>query len=167
MNTSNSSKDDIQLLGEKIKGIKIAMMTTAESNGALRSRPMATQDTAFDGELWFFTETNTPKVDEVERNQQVNLSYANPDKECYVSISGSTELVRDQQKIEQLWKPLYKAWFTQGLDDPNLALLKVTVESAEYWDAPSSKMVQLASFAKAMVTGQSAQLGENQKLNMR
>ena len=166
MNTPNTRNDEIKLLGEKIKDVKIAMMTTAERDGTLRSRPMATQEMEFDGDLWFFTETNTPKVAEVQQHQQVNISYANPDKECYVSVSGTTQLIRERQKIEQLWKPMYKVWFTQGLDDPNLALLQVTVTSAEYWDAPSSKMVQLASFAKAMVTGQRDQMGENQKLNL-
>lgn len=167
MNIPDNHKDDIKLLGEKIKGIKIAMMTTAENDGTLRSRPMATQDFEFDGDLWFFTETNTPKVAEVQHHQQVNLSFANPDKECYVSVSGTTQVIRDRQKIEQLWKPMYKIWFTQGVDDPNLALLQVTVTNAEYWDAPSSKMVQLASFAKAMVAGQRDQMGENQKLDLR
>lgn len=74
--------------------------------------------------------------------------------------------MRDKEKAKELWKPLLKAWFPKGLEDPDLALLKVSVESAEYWDAPSSKMVQIAGIAKAAVTGQRYQGGENKKLDV-
>lgn len=94
------------------------------------------------------------------------MSFANPDDQRYVSISGWAELVRDHQKMEELWNPLYKAWFPDGLDDPNLALLKVHVRKAEYWDSPNSKVVQLVGFAKALVTGQPYQGGENEKIRL-
>src|SRR5689334_16524918 len=133
--------DEVETLGEKIKGIRIAMLTTEDSDGKLRSRPMGTQDFEFDGDLWFFTGASSPKMSEVEHDQQVNLSYADPDDNRYVSVSGTAQLVRDRQKIDEYWKPFYKAWFPNGKDDPDLALLKVSVTKAEYWDASSSKMV--------------------------
>lgn len=164
--TTQNRADNVKLVGEKIKGIRIAMMTTAEDDGTLRSRPMATQDMAFDGTLWFFTLEDSPKVGEVQQNRQVNLSYAKPDDELYVSISGTAQVVRDQQKIKELWKPLLKAWFPKGQDDPELALLKVDVRQAEYWDAPSSKMVLLALMAKSALTGSRDVPGENKKVNI-
>jgi general stress protein 26 len=129
------------------------MLTTVEADGCLRSRPMATQDTAFDGTLWFFTRVDTAKVHEIERDRHVNLSFANPSDEVYVSVSGTARVVRDQAKAKELWNPLYKAWFPQGVDDPELSLLRVEVEKAEYWDSPSSAVVQLIGFAKAIATG--------------
>lgn len=167
MDTTRSRSDEIKVLGEKIKGIRIAMMTTAESDGTLRSRPMATQEVEFDGDLWFFTQAGAPKVDDVESHRQVNISYAEPDDNRYISVSGTAELVRDQNKLKELWKPFLKIWFPKGLEDPELALLKVNVTSAEYWDAPSSKMVLLANMAKSLVTGQQDLGGKNEKIEMR
>ncbi len=109
-----------------------------------------------------------PKVDEVQNEQRVNLSYANPDDSRYVSVSGTARLIRDQRKAKELWNPLYKAWFPQGPGDPNLALLKVSFEKAEYWDAPSGKMVQAFAFAKALATGKRYQpeQGEHNKVEL-
>ncbi len=165
METRNET---IQKLGELIKDVKIAMLTTADADGTLRSRPMATQKTEFDGTLWFFTRASSPKVEEVEREHQVNLSYAAPDSNTYVSVSGSAELVRDAAKAKELWNPILKAWFPKGLEDPNLALLSVRVEKAEFWDSPSSMMVQIAGFVKAIATGHSYQPGpgEHEKITL-
>lgn len=161
----HQNNDNIKKLRELIKDIKYAMLTTTEDDGTLRSRPMATQQSEFDGDLWFFTSADAPKVHEVEHHQQVNVSYAEPDQQKYVSVSGTAQLVRDRSKIEELWNPLFKAWFTQGLDDPNLALLKVSVDKAEYWDSPSSKVVRLVGFLKSIATGKSIDnLGEHEKI---
>ena len=144
---------EIQKLGELIKSIRIAMLTTVDLEGRLHSRPMANQDTVFDGTLWFFTDENSAKVHELERDKQVNLSYSSPEDNRYVSVSGTAAVVRDRAKMQELWTPLHKAWFPKGLEDPNIALLRVDVERAEYWDSPSSAVVRLFGFAKAIVTG--------------
>jgi general stress protein 26 len=159
------SESDIQKLAKLVKGIRVAMLTTQESDGTLHSRPMATQEAEFDGTLWFFTQAGSPKVDEIDREQNVNVSYADAGDNRYVSASGRARLVRDRSKIEELWSPILKAWFPRGKEDPELALLRVDVEKAEYWDAPSSTLVKLVGFAKAMVTGQTYAPGENRKIN--
>ncbi|MBC8163900.1 MAG: pyridoxamine 5'-phosphate oxidase family protein [Roseiflexaceae bacterium] len=159
-----SRAEAISKLGEMIKDINIAMFSTAEGDGTIRSRPMATQRVAFTGELWFFTGASSAKVDEIQRDQHVNLSYADPDDNRYVSVSGTASLVRDPAKIKELWNPILKAWFPKGQDDPDIALLRVDVQEAEYWDSPSSKMVQIVGFIKAIATGTPANGGENEKL---
>lgn len=165
MDEHTDHNENIKKLRELIKDIKFAMLTTVEEDGTLRSRPMATQQFEFDGNLWFFTNVNAPKVDEVQQNQHVNVSYAEPKDQKYVSVSGTAQLVRDRQKMEELWNPLYKAWFPQGLDDPSLALLKVSVDKAEYWDSPSAPVVRLVGFVKAVVTGEPiSNLGEHKKI---
>ncbi|MEO7908344.1 MAG: pyridoxamine 5'-phosphate oxidase family protein [Roseiflexaceae bacterium] len=156
----------IKKLGELIEDFGIAMLTTIDDDGALRSRPMGTQQIEFDGDLWFFAGASSAKAHEVRRDQRVNISYAKPDQQRYVSVSGTAELVRDQAKIKELWKPIFKAWFPQGLEDPDLGLLKINVEQAEYWDAPSSKVVALIGFVKALATGRQAEIGENEKIDL-
>jgi len=127
---------------------------------------MSTQKFEFDGDLWFFTDDNTHKIEEIEKDNRVCVAYSKPTENVYLSISGAAKVVKDRAKIEELWSPILKAWFPDGLDDPSLCLLKVEVEQAEYWDAPSSKIVQLFQMAKALATGQEADYGENKKIEL-
>jgi general stress protein 26 len=166
MATSMPGSEERKKLAELIEDIQFAMLTTQEPDGTLRSRPMTTQQQEFDGDLWFFVGASGSTAREVQRDQQVNLSYAKPDKNIYVSVSGRASLVRDRQKLEELWNPVYKAWFPDGLDDPNLALLRVEATQAEYWDAPNGKVVQALGFAKALLTGKSYEGAENEKLDL-
>jgi len=150
--------NDIQNFARLIKEIKFAMLTTVNADdGSLRSRPMTLQDREFDGDLWFFASRVTQPLLDIEENPKVNLAFADLKKSSYVSASGQAQMVLDREKAKELWSPLYKAWFPEGLDDPNLCLVKVSVESVDYWESPSSSVVQLAGFAKAVVTGQSAE----------
>jgi general stress protein 26 len=157
----------VKKLGDLIKDIHIAMLTTEEDDGTLRSRPMGTQQVEFDGDLWFFNKEHSPKVKEVQHERNVNVSYADPKGQTYVSVSGKASLVNDHQKMEELWNPILKAWFPKGLEDPELSLLKVEVEEAEYWDSPNGAVVQIAGFVKAIVTGKQAQGGENKKMELK
>lgn len=162
----DTRQESIKKLGELIKDVQTAMMTTMDW-GVLRSRPMATQDFEFDGDLWFFTSLETHKVEEIEKDRRVNISYAAPDKNIYVSVTGSASIVQDRAKIDEYWNPIYQAWFPEGKDDPNLILLKVTVEQAEYWNYSSGILVQALNFVKALVIGESdSGGGTNEKINL-
>jgi general stress protein 26 len=158
---------DVAKLAELMKGIRFVMLTTVEEDGSLHSRPMTTQAIEFDGDLWFFTAIDSLKVTEVKKDREVNVSFSDPDKKTFISVSGTASLVRDRVKIRELWKPAYKVFFPKGLDDPELALLKVSVKSAEYWDSPSSAVGRLVSFAKAYVTGDVGQLGEHEHIKVK
>jgi hypothetical protein len=73
---------------------------------------------------------------------------------------------RDRGKMEALWRPQYRAWFPDGLDDPDLGLLKVSIEAAEYWDSPSSPVVHLIGLARAVLTGEPPrQMGDHGKID--
>jgi general stress protein 26 len=163
---SSTETNDIRKLAELMKGIKFAMLTTADADGSMHSRPMATQQVEFDGDLWFFTGRSTHKVADIGREHHVNVSYASPDDMKYVSVSGRATLIDDRAKMAELWNPAYKAWFPDGLDDPDLALLKVEVDRAEYWDSPGNPVVRLVGFVKAMIGGGSESLGENKKIDL-
>ena len=161
----DTRRESIEKVKGLIKDVEIAMLTTMDGY-TLRSRPMQTQEAEFDGSLWFFTSTDTHKTDEIEKDNRVNVAYASPADNTYVSVSGTASLVSDKEKIEELWNPILKAWFPKGLDDPTLILLKVSVEQAEYWDSTSSTIVKLAGFVKALVTGERADGGDHGKVNL-
>lgn len=160
------TKDAVAHLAELIQGIKVAMMTTVEKDGSLRSRPMWTQNKDFDGQLWFFTREHAPKVDEVERDQHISLAYSEPARDRYVSVTGTAKVVTDKEKMRELWDPSLKAWFPKGLEDPEIALLRVDVTQAEYWDTPNARMLQVVGFVKAVLTGQPLRPGDHEKVNL-
>jgi general stress protein 26 len=152
-------------LWDMIKSIGVAMLTS-QDGGQLRSRPMVASQKEFDGTLWFFTRLSAHKVDEVANDSQVNVSYADPSHQNYVSLSGRASIVRRPEDIKAHWSEAMRTWFPKGSSDPEIALLKVDIEQAEYWDAPSSTMVYVTGYAKAALTGKSPHPGENEKLRI-
>ena len=153
MPNSSERQQCVKTLTGLIKDLKNVMLTTISENGALHSRPMACQQIDADGNLWFLTGRSSGKVSAIKSDQHVNVAYTSS-HDTWVSVAGRAELVEDRQKTEQMWNPMFLAWFPKGLEDPELALLKVNVDSAEYWDSPSSKLVQLTGFVKALATGE-------------
>jgi general stress protein 26 len=158
---------NMQKLADLIAEAGIAMLATAEPDGTLRSRPLATLEMDSEGKLWFFTAMSSGKVSEIDQHRKVNLSYVNLDKQDYVSVSGHARLFRDPEKMRELWTPWVEPWFPGGLDDPDLGLLEVTVDDAEYWDAPASKTQRLFGLAKALTSGKTDRLGEHAKVHPR
>ncbi len=138
-------------LRERIGATRVAMLTTVEPDGTLRSRPMTTRDLTDEGEVWFFTDGGSHKIGEVENNSHVNLIFHRPMRGLYLSISGTAYVVHDRQKMRDLWHPMLHAWFAEGLDDPTLCLVRVELERAECWDAPLGNLTQLARYAGALL----------------
>lgn len=153
---------DITQLVDKIKDIRIAMMTTTEPDGSLHSRPMHTHDPKADGTLWFFSEKDSSKIGEVQQDRHVNLAYAKPEDNLYVAITGTAAVVTDPAKIKELWSESLRGWFPKGQDDPNIALLKVTITAGEFWDSPNSTLLRAYAYAKAVVTGERHQPGPDE-----
>ncbi len=143
--------DPITTLNELIKGIDSAMLTTIRPDGSVHSCPMAARESDPDGVLWFISNSNTEKVEAVRTSPRVNIAYADHPAQRYVSVSGYCELMRDHARARALWSPKYTSWFGSGLDDPNLILLKITVQQAEYWDGSLGRMVDLLGFTKATI----------------
>jgi len=165
METQQQKNKDLSKIKEMVDDIRIAMMTTVNENGHLVSRPMAVQQMDEDGTIWFFTKKSSPKVDQIEQNEhQVNISFADTDDSSYVSISGSAQELDDRAKIDELWSAAAKPWFPEGKEDPELTLLKVHTDMAEYWDSTSSRMVRFLEMARAAVTGDTYKEGENKKV---
>lgn len=162
---SRYTKEQLDTIAAKIKDVKFGMFTTVDANRTLSSRPLTQQQVDADGQMWFFTSDESEFTRELLGNPQVNVSFADVGDSLYVSVSGSAVLLKDRAKAEELWNPLVKAWFPKGLDDPHLSLIKVDIQSAEYWDSDASKMRQFFEMAKAAITGEPAKdLGEHVKL---
>jgi len=165
MENDATRNEDVATLWKMIQGIRVAMLVTVDIHGMLHSRPLATQEVEFDGFLWFFTNRNSPKIGEINNNANVNVAYADPDTNRYVSVSGRATIVDDRVKAKQLWTPAYLVWFPRGAEDPELTLLRVEVEHAQYWDSPSSTVITLLGFA-ARLTGKQYQGAESTKVKL-
>lgn len=165
MTMNNKKKEAIEKLKGFVEDIRTAMLTTIDGD-VLRSRPMDTQEIDENGKMWFLTGADAHKDEEIRKDNRVNVSYASPDDNTFVSISGTAEVFYDKERIAELWEPLHKAWFPEGKDDPNIRILTVQIEQAEYWDSSSSTFVQIFGFLKALATGESAEGGENKKINL-
>lgn len=155
-----SGREGQEKIADLVKGIHIAMMMTVAKDGTISSRPMAVQNKPFDGTLWFLTRSTSEKVEDIEDDQHVTLSFAEPSDSKYLVLKGRAAVSQDRGKIKELWNPMYKAWFPNGPDDPEIAVLRVQVSEADYWEASSSKVVMMARYAAAAVTGGKVSVGE-------
>ncbi len=140
-------------LHDKIKDVRISMLTVVDEKGKLKSMPLTTVQTDCEGNIWFFVEMDSEKVECLNQNPNVNLSYADSYNEIYVSISGRTELVTDRNKITELWKPNLEEWLPGRLNNPKLGLLNVHMVEAEYWDSKHAKMLNLWDCSEAEQVG--------------
>jgi general stress protein 26 len=159
-----SGDEGRQKIAELIRDVRICMLTTAAEDGTFDSRPMATQETEFDGTVYFLTRHESGKVHEIEDDSHVSLIYADPSNHSYVAAKGRARVSRDQAKVHELWNPMYKAWFPLGEDDPSITLLEVEIDEADYWQASSSKLVLGIKYIARAVTGGGVDVGEQGKV---
>jgi general stress protein 26 len=120
-------------LSEAVKNIRVAMLTTQEKDGGLRSRPMVCAGLDQDA-LWFITKEHTSKVAEAQEHQAVNVAFASPEKDAYVSVTGFAQVVQDEKLVQKLWSADLSRWFPKGISDPDLALLRVDIQHTEQWN---------------------------------
>jgi general stress protein 26 len=150
----------VKKLRKLMRDIRTAMLTTVARDGSLHSRPMLTSEVEFDGNLWFIASARSVLAQEIAANPNVNVSYSNPKGDRYISVTGAASLERDQARLKELWSGRHKAWFRQGKKDPDLALLKIDVHFAEYWDA-TSESVQLSQFVRTEPEAAMAGIDDN------
>ena len=146
-----SHDEQVAKLARLINGIQVCMFTTSDGEGRLISRPMAVQEVEFDGDLWFFTKLGGRKAEQITRESRVNVSLSS--RSSWISIGGEAEIVRDVAKAKELWNAGIEAWFSDGPEDPEIVLVKVHADGAEYWDTPGAAVVSVLSFVKAKITG--------------
>lgn len=159
-----ATTDEIERLRVLIDKTRIGIITTTDADGHLVSRPMAVKERDFDGDLWFFTEDPSHKTAEVREHPQVNVSLQSG--KGWVSLSGEAQVVHDPAKIDELWDTGAEAWFTDGRNDPKVALLRVVAHTAEYWSTDEPKPLVLFKYAKAAVTGGRPKVGEARTVDL-
>ena len=162
-----SSSDSTAALWKKIEHVRVGMLTTVDADGTLSSRPMTSQKVDEAGLLWFFVSDQANVAKNIQHSPHVNVAFAAPEDSLYVSVSGAAEIIKDPATIKSMWNPFVQAWFPDGPDDPHVALIKVRIGAAEYWDSDKSKMTQLMEMAKAAVTGHPpTAIGEHRKVEL-
>lgn len=157
--------DNIKKVNQLIKENRIGMFVT-QNDGKIFSRPIAYSDVDEANNIWFFTDTNSGKVDDIKDSSQVNFSFSNESRNEYVSVSGIAEIVKDKRIIEEKWQFFMKAWFPEGKESSSLTLIKVKPETSQFWDGSSSKIIQFYHMAKALATGKSYSSTNDSKKNL-
>lgn len=148
-----------------IEDQRMLMLTTQQNDGHLKSRPMGVSEINEDGTIWFFSNENSCKANEIEAHPLVNLSVTDTNKQVYVTISGKASISHDKQKMKELMSPMVKAWFPKGLDDPSISLIKVEMDKAAYWINDENKLTQLFELGKAWLSGEKAEMGEHETIH--
>jgi general stress protein 26 len=159
--------DSLEKLGRLIDGIGVAMLTTRLGDGRLLSRPLHAQQLDSDGVLWFITDRDSHKADEIRLQPQVNASFASHSGNTYVSVAGRASVLFDKAKLLELWSPAMTVFYPRGIDDPQLCLLRVQVESAEYWDGPGGMVGQALYLAMAALSRDPGALSSNERMDLR
>ncbi len=144
-----SRAESIYKVRELLQDTRICMLTTLQQDGTLHSRPMALQQAPFDGDLWFFTQRSSGKAAELAAKRVVSVTAQSADLKSFLALRGFGYMVVDEAKNAALWNPAYTAWFPKGLNDPELALLRVETQTAEYWASPGGVVTYLYN----LVTG--------------
>jgi general stress protein 26 len=158
---NDNTARDIDRAWELMKKIGFAMLVTRDGD-KMRARPMSPYLERQNNAIYFLTDAHRHKDDEIARNPNINLSFADPGNQKYVSVGGTAAVSNDRAKIRELFSTPAKAWWDSA-DDPNIRVLKVSPEDAEFWDSPGT-IISYVKMAAAAVTGTRPDLGDNRKV---
>ena len=160
--------DDLYKL---IDGIEVAMFTTRRPDGQLVSRPMQVQERRAGTDLWFMTNWESHKLEELATDPHVNLGFYKDRTREWVSVSGTAIISRDRKLIRELYKPDWKAWLGDqggerdgGPEDPRIALVLVEALSVTYSKKDRPAPVVLFNIVKGMVTGEPPKVSDLREL---
>jgi general stress protein 26 len=158
-----ADRADIDHVWKLIHEIPVAMVVTHEGQGQnMRARPMAVRSARDVGAIYFLTDADTPKANEIQRNQSVCLALSDDRNQKYVSISGHAEMIDDRDRVKKFWS-IYDNAFWSDKNDPRIRVLRVTPESAEYWEG-AGKVVTAVKLVAAIASGERMDLGDNEKV---
>jgi general stress protein 26 len=145
--------EGIKKMKELAESARICHFVTALEEKPLNSRPMATQEVDDEGNFWFLSKESSHKNSEIDDDPEVQLFYSNTGSSEYLTVFGYAEIIKDRAKLEELWSPFAKTWFTEGKDDPEISIIRVRPVDAYYWDTKNNKLVSLLKIATGAVTG--------------
>jgi general stress protein 26 len=160
------SETDLDRVWEIMEDISVCMVTI-HAGGRMRSRPMHAIPDRDENVIYFITDTRGAKDDEIAAEPDVCLAFADIGDNTYLSITGTTEMVRDPEKAEELWSTEAQAWWPRGPRDPAVRVLRVVPEQAEYWDTRGNSITVGLKLVAARTTGKQPDIGTNRKVNVR
>ena len=163
--SSRSHDSDVAIFRELLNDATFVLLTSADEDGLLRSRPMTLLEMDETSRLSFFVDIHVDWVAALTPSTFVNCSLVDPENARWVSMAGTASVVRDESEVNRLWTPAAKPFF-DGPSDPSLRILRVLPEVVDYWDAPHSGLSRMIGFAKSMVTGERESLGDHGTLDL-
>mgnify|MGYP001323090235 CR=1 FL=1 len=153
-------KDELDRIAEIVTSADVAMLTTEGPDGSLHARPLAVLQKTFERSIRFLIEDPSPKVEEIRANPRVNVTFSS--KKGFLSLAGTARLIEDDEAaVDELWGPAAEAWFPGGREDPEIVVLEVLPDSAEYWAKTETGLVAAAKATKAFFTKEQPDIGEN------
>jgi general stress protein 26 len=161
-----SNKDNIDRVWDIIEKVGVCMLTT-QFVGGLRARPLEARPDRDAGLIFFVTDLHSAKEDEIEATPDVGLVFIDPSDKAYLSITGRACVIHDANKIKAAWRKTDEVWWPGGPNDPNACSLQIQPLTAELWDGPVSGVISAFEFAKARLTGEEPNLGENRKVTVK
>ena len=154
-----SGKEGLQKMKELVKEIDFCMFCTNLDEQPFSTRPMSTRDVDDQGNIWFFSKKTSNKNEEIKQDDKVQLLYAKPGNSEFLSVYGEADIIKDRKKAEELWSAWAKTWFNEGVDDPELTIIRVRPEEVRYWDTKHNKMVSLLKIVAGAITGKESDDG--------
>jgi general stress protein 26 len=155
---------------KKIKDIAndadICLFATNLTQLPIAARPMSTQKVDDEGNLWFLSSKSSSHNDDIKADSRVQLFYSQKSSSEYLSVYGEATISFDRELIKELWTPMAKTWFTDGVDDPEISVIKVAPSDAYYWDTKSNKAVSLIKILAGAVTGKTMDDGIKGKISV-
>jgi general stress protein 26 len=161
-----SEQYNIDRVWDIIEKVGVCMLTT-QFAGGLRARPIETRPDRDADLIFFVTDVRSAKEDEIEAAPDVGLVILDPKDKAYLSITGRARVMRDAAKMKAVWRKTDELWWPGGPTDPNVCLMRIEPQTAELWDGPASAAVAAFEFAKARLTGEKPNLGENRKVTVK
>ena len=161
-----SENEAIAKFQELVKHESTCLFTTRLTSIPLTTRPMAIQEVSDNGHFWFLSANDSDKNREIATDPRVQLFISNTSNYEFLSLYGYASASRDQQRIDELWNDIAKAWFPKGKDDPRISVIEFQPEQGFYWDTKSGKLVSLIKIAASALTGKTFQEGVEGKISL-
>jgi general stress protein 26 len=161
-----SNTEAIEKMQDIAKDADICLFATNLTTLPISARPMSTQKVDDEGNLWFLSSKTSSQNEDIQADSRVQLFYSQKSSSEYLSVYGEATVMQDREIAQELWSPMAKAWFTEGVDDPDLTVIKVSPLEAYYWDTKSNKTVSLLKIIASVVTGKSSDDGVKGKITV-
>jgi general stress protein 26 len=161
-----NKENNIDRIWDIIEKVGVCMLTTQFADG-LRARPLEARPDRGAGLIFFVTDIHSAKEEEIEAKPDVGLIFIDSNDKAYLSITGRACIIRDAEKTKAEWRKTDEFWWPGGPSDPNVCLLRIEPFTGELWDGPASAVAAIFEFAKARLTGEKPNLGENRKVTVK